>query len=126
MNNADEWPIISEYNCNDAEQDGILIQTSTLLPPHNGYDPHLVSHITTNLLREKQYITTNDGKEDYHRANIIDLLNQAGPKITSALERNAQEWFVDMTIEGPNGQRYKAFAQQNETGRWTLLLPEDY
>src|SRR5215467_13282738 len=125
-NPFEDAPIISQYTCSNAEDDGILVQTSTLLPEHNGYKPHLVNYITTNLLDTEGYFQRNGDKIDYKRANIVDLLNQAGPKIKSALEANAEEWFVSMQLEGPNGQNYKAFAQQNETRRWTLMLPQDY
>jgi hypothetical protein len=119
-------PIISQYTSNDAENDGILVQTSTLLPEHNGYAPHVISHITTNLLDSEGYFTHKDGRTDYSRANIVDLLNQAGPKIQSALEKDENEYFLSMNLEGPRGSRYEAYAAQNEYHRWTLMLPADY
>ena len=128
-----EEPIYT-YTIDQAEDDGILVQTSTLLPEHNGYQPHLISHITTTLLVEQGYFVQSEAPDkfgdptsDYKRATIIDLLNIAGPKITTILAKNRKEWLVTtINIEGPNGQRFKAWAQLNEHGRWTLMLPEDH
>lgn len=126
--------IISQYTSDQAADDGLLVQTSTLLPEHNGYAPHVVSHITTNLLVEQGYFTQsespdhfNEPQADYKRADIITLLNTAGASIKKALGEKPEEWLVTkITVENPNAKKFEAWAQQNETGRWTLLLPEDY
>lgn len=36
------------------------------------------------------------------------------------------DWFYSGEIELPNGTKQKIFIQQNETGRYTVMLPEDY
>ncbi len=126
MNKQEDFETISTYTSNNAEEDGILVRTSTLLPEASGYAPHLVSHITTNLLTTQQYFERVGDRVDYRRANIVDLLNQAGPKIRDATTNDPAEYFVSMNLEGPRGNTYNAFAVMNEYRRWTLMLPDDY
>jgi hypothetical protein len=36
------------------------------------------------------------------------------------------DYFVSGRIELPSGKKQKVYLAQNETGRYTLMLPEDY
>jgi hypothetical protein len=56
-------------------------------------------------------------------ANILDLLNQA-QRIFN--KKAADDYFVSGNIELPSGQKQKIFIAQNESGRYTAMLPEDY
>ena len=85
------------------------------LTPKNG----LFSYVTVNLLSKGYF--NEDGSVNL--PNILDLLNQAVQIVRRAC---VQDWFYSGVIELPNGTRQKIFIEQNETGRFTLLLPEDH
>jgi len=36
------------------------------------------------------------------------------------------DWFFSGDVEFPDSQKQQIFIQQNETGWFTLMLPEDY
>jgi hypothetical protein len=55
--------------------------------------------------------------------NILDLLTAA---LRIFKKKPANDWFVSGMVELPNGKKQKVFIAQNETGRYTLMLPEDY
>jgi hypothetical protein len=56
-------------------------------------------------------------------ANIFDLLMQA-QRIFQ--KKPADDYFASGNIELPDGKKQKIFIAQNETGRYTAMLPEDY
>lgn len=56
-------------------------------------------------------------------ANIFDLLYQA-QRIFQ--KKAVDDYFVSGNIELPSGQKQKIFIAQNESGRYTAMLPEDY
>lgn len=107
---------IYSYTEDQAVEDGILTKTDDIFPKMS---QHLVSHITTNLLQSKGYEENGEIK----RACVIDICNVFGPKIRKILGKDS---FLSGYMQSPNGERFKVFAQQNSTGRWTLMLPEDY
>jgi len=116
---------ISIYTEDMAVEDGILVKTDDLLPKMS---QHLVSHITYNFLYKIGYIEEVPGIEQdtqliFSKANIIDLLNQVGPRIKEIL---GKDHFLSMMIGDPNGNKQKVFFQLNSFGRWTIMLPEDY
>jgi hypothetical protein len=55
--------------------------------------------------------------------NIIDLV-VAALKIFS--KRIKDDWFVIGQVELPSGKKQTVYIAQNETGRYTLMLPSDY
>lgn len=106
---------ISKYTSEQATDDGFLLDLSTLpLKPKNG----VFSHITTNLLGKGYW---NQDKT-LNIPNIIDLLNQA----LRIMRLRAKDWFYSGKIELPSGVEQKIFIAQNETGKYTIMLPEDY
>lgn len=108
-------PVIMSYTSDQAVDDGMLISTDALFP----HQPqHLISHITTNLM-QKGYET----KGAISLASVMDLCNFLGPKIRQILGKDT---FLAARVEGPNGDKFKVFAEQNEKGRWTVMLPEDH
>ena len=145
---------ISVYTSNQAVEDGILLNLKVLENKIKGITaPNApFSHITTNLLTKHGYMTENStikcghqfkdiegiwvkptmnecphcytkaNQVTFNYPNILDLLNQAlqiikkGPK---------GDWMYSGKIETPNGNKQTIFIQQNETGKFTILLPED-
>ena len=55
--------------------------------------------------------------------NITDLIVQAAQIFK---RKPKDDNFISGTIELPNGQKQKIFIAQNETGRYTAMLPEEY
>ncbi len=107
---------IYSYTEEQATDDGILTKTDDIFPK---MPQHLISHITTNLLQSKGY----EENREIKRACVLDICNVFGPKIRKIVGKDT---FLSGYMESPNGERFKVFAQQNSTGRWTLMLPEDY
>jgi hypothetical protein len=55
--------------------------------------------------------------------NVIDLITQALKIFTT---KPANDTFVSGRIELPDGSKQEIYIAQNETGRYTVMLPEDY
>ena len=112
---------ISTYTSKQAEEDGILFDATKLNPT---WEKGLFNFITTNLL-SKGYMEESDGR--IRMPNIVDLLNQAN-QIVREKSKNFKEFdtFFSGDIELPSGTKQQIFIQQNETGKFTIMLPEDY
>ncbi|MDG6222602.1 MAG: hypothetical protein IAX21_00860 [Candidatus Bathyarchaeota archaeon] len=55
--------------------------------------------------------------------NILDFIFQA----TQIFKRKPKnDYFISGKIELPNGEHQKIFISQNETGRYSAMLPEEY
>lgn len=116
----DGFEIISKYTSKQAVGDKILFDVVTVNPE---WKKGIFSHITTNLLREG-YVK-EDG--EINIPNLLDLLNQAN-QIVKKKSKNFKkfDWFFEGEIELPSGSKRKIFIAQNETGKFTIMLPEDY
>jgi len=110
---------IYQYTSKDAEEDGTLFDVTKL---NHKWKNGLFNYVTKNLL-SKGYIKTD--KIMVH--DIIDLLNQA-MQIIKKKSKNLKEfdYFFNGEIELPNGEMQEIFIQQNDTGKFTIMLPEDY
>ena len=121
MDNIKEYfgePIFT-YTSKQAEEDGMLFDI-TSLNPH--WKKGLFNYVTINLLSKGYY------KEDeINIPNLLDLLNQAN-QIVRGKSKNFTEFdsFYCGKIELPSGIMQKIFIEQNETGKFTILLPEDH
>jgi hypothetical protein len=115
----DDAEVISVYSSDDAVDDGYLTACATLLP---NLPPHVVSHVTCGVLA----LGYLDDDDQPNRANLIDLLNQAGPAIKLAVETGPDTSTVSISVETPNGNRVTVWAGFNEFGRLTLMLPSEY
>jgi predicted nucleic acid-binding Zn-ribbon protein len=71
-------------------------------------------------LLEKGYFNS-DGSLNV--ANLRDLLNQA---LRVFRKKREGDYFACGVIELPSGGKQKIFIAQNESGRYTVMLPEDY
>lgn len=116
----DESDIIYRYTSKEAVEDGILVDLDQIFP---GYEKtNLFKYATSNLINQG-YIEKNEIK----KAAIQDLLMQARA-IAKAKSNNFTEpdWFYSGEIALPSGAKQEIFIEQNETGRYTLMLPQDH
>ena len=116
----DESDIIYRYTSEEAVQDGVLVDLDQIFPGNE--KTNLFKYATTNLM--------NQGfleKDEIKKAAIQDLLVQASA-IAKAKSKGftKPDWFYSGEIELPNGSKQEIFIEQNETGRYTVMLPEDH
>jgi hypothetical protein len=106
------------YTSEDAVADGVLFDLDTALTP-SPKGKFVFQYVTTSLL-EKGYFNA-DGS--FNVANLRDLLNQA---LRVFRKKREGDYFACGVIELPSGSKQKIFIAQNESGRYTVMLPEDY
>lgn len=104
-----------------AEKDGILVAT--------GHP--LINYITRTVYERCISLFSNEGmweqfassKEKYERKLISKLIESVILEIQKQyLKANKKEdWFYSVKVRG-----WKLFVSQNETGKFTLMFPEDY
>jgi Golgi nucleoside diphosphatase len=111
---------ISTYTSKQAEEDGILFDITKLNP---AWKKGIFNFVTTNLMSEGYF--EKDGNA--RTVNVVDLLNQANQIVRKASDnfKNFDSFFSG-TIELPSGKAQEIFIGQNETGKFTIMLPEDY
>lgn len=110
--------IISEYSSGQAEEDGLLYSVK---------NHQIFSYITTNLMYKCGYMVRDGGEEHVNIPNLTDLLNQAGGIVVRAYKKSGkQDWYYSGLIEFPSGTKGKICIAQNESGKYTIMLPEDY
>ena len=113
-----ETEVIYSYTSEEAKEDGFLVDITRINP---NWKNGLFNYITTNLL-SKGYMQD----DELNLASVLDLLNQA-LKIVKNKSQNFKkfDYFFSGAIELPNGVKEKIFIEQNETGKFTIMLPED-
>ena len=143
------FELISKYTSGQAVEDGLLFDVDLLVK--SGTIP--IKYITTGLLERGYWNDTCKNGVGRGEVGINDrcascetFIKHQGEKlscivrtlnipnmtdlITQALrifsKKPADDWFVSGIVELPSGQKQKVFIVQNETGRYTLMLPEDY
>lgn len=112
---------IMTYTEEQAVEDGILVPVAEF---KQGWEKGLFNYITSNLLCKCKYMAYN---ESFSIANLMDLLNQAN-QIVKKNSNGFKEFdhFFSGKIELPSGLQQKIFICQNSTGKFTIMLPEDY
>ena len=112
--------IINIYTEKQAVEDGVLFDITEV---NKDWERGIFSHITTNLLNFGGYLE----QDGFNIPNLLDLLNQAN-QIVKIKSNNFKEFdhFFSGKIELPNGSKQEIFMQQNSTGKFTIMLPEDY
>ena len=111
---------ISTYTCEQAKEDGILLDLTAV---NKAWAKGLFNFATVNLL-SRGYL---DQERNINVPNVLDLLNQAKELVRKGTKDFAVlDMFFVGSIELPSGQRQEIFIQQNGTGKFTLMLPEDY
>jgi hypothetical protein len=115
-----EDEIIDIYSSRQAEEDGIIVNIKDI---NTKFDKSMFNYVTTNLLIKCGYIKY----EEYKIYNIIDLFNQATHIMRLEYDKSkVLDDFYCGKIELPNGTKQEIFIQRNETGKYTIMLPEDY
>lgn len=107
--------VVSTYTTEQATADGVLVDLTTVNPE---WAKGPFSHVTPNLLS----LGYREWDGSVRAVNVVDLLNQA----LTICRGKAADWFYSGHIEFPDGQRRKIFICQNETGKFTIMRPEDY
>ena len=110
---------IFTYTSKQAEEDGILFDVTSINPD---WKKGLFNYVTTNLLSNGYF------KDDkINIPNILDLLNQSN-QIVREKSKNFTKFdsFYCGEIELPSGIMQEIFIEQNETGKFSILLPEDH
>ena len=113
--------VISAYTSDEATEDGVLFDIRKVNPE---WERGIFSHVTVNLMSTCGYFN-DDGTLNI--PNLLDLLNQS-LEIVRKKSNNFKkhDWFFDGEIELPSGSRGQVFIEQNETGKYTILLPSDH
>jgi hypothetical protein len=107
---------IYTYTSEQAVEDGILFDLDQVQKRYFRNSPF--SYATVALL-SKGYMT--EGKINI--PNLVDLI-MAAYKMFIKMPRGDR--FASGNIELPDGSKQEIFIAQNETGRFTIMLPEDY
>ena len=106
------------YTSEEAVADGFLFDLDAVLTqsPERKF---VFKFVTTSLLA-KGYFNTDCS---LNIPNLRDFLNQA---LRIFQKKQEGDHFVCGVIELPSGGKQKIFIAQNESGRYTVMLPEDY
>jgi len=110
--------LVSTYLSSEAVEDGFLFDLDLLLK-QSPLGKFVLQYITTNLL-DKGY-WNND--QTINIPNLRDLLEQS---LRVFRKKPSEDYFVSGVIELPSGGKQKIFIAENESGRYTVMLPEDY
>jgi len=110
--------VIYTYTSNQAVEDGILFDLD-LLVKQSPLGKFVFQYITTNLLAKGYW----NQDQTINIANLRDLIEQS---LRVFRKKPADDYFVSGIIELPSGSKQKIFIAQNELGRYTVMLPEDY
>lgn len=130
MNDANEFfgePIF-KYTSEEAEADGILINISKLNPR---WDNCPFNYATANLMSQGYILKEKNGEQNeqikLNIPNVLDLIHQAMDIVRRKSNNFTQpDTFFNGRIEFPDGSKQEIFIAINETGKFTLMLPEDY
>lgn len=117
----DEAEIISVYSDHQAVEDGVLFDVQELakVSPSIQWDKGPFQYVTASLCYSKGYL--KDGV-DVQVANFIDLFRNMGEH----MRKTGPDHFYNAKIEFPDGTKGEVYAVQNNSRRYTLMLPEDY
>jgi len=145
--------VISTYTSEQAVEDGILFDIDIILAKQPIGNQFFLKYVTTGLLAKGYWnerckngvMTGQQGRNDrcascdawinhvgeklsclqltLNMPNLFDLLNQA---IRIFKKKPQDDYFVSGIVELPSGIKQKIFIAQNETGRFTAMLPEEY
>lgn len=121
MNKIKEYfgePIYT-YTSKQAEEDGILFDITKINPD---WKKGIFNYVTNTLL-ENGYL-----KDDkINIPNILDLLNQCIQIVKQKSENfTVEDTFYSGQVEFPDGVKREVFIALNETGKFTIMMPEDY
>jgi hypothetical protein len=112
---------ISVYTSDQAIEDGFLFDLDLFKywPINANFETRPLKYVTTGLLAKGYW----NPDETLNNPNMQDLIAQS-LRVFSKMRPG--DYFVSGVIELPSGTKQKIFIAQNETGRFTVMLPEDY
>lgn len=108
--------VISKYTSEQGIEDGFLFRIADV----KGFEKSPVNIITTNLMDKGYWKQYPDGKIELNIPNLKDLL----VAIIKHCSKK-QDYFYSLKIELPDGSKQQIYVAQNETGKYTAMLPED-
>lgn len=107
------------YTSEQAAEDGVLFDVTTLNPE---WKKGMFNYVTVNLLN----CGYMNKEGQINIPNLLDLLNQAQQIVKKGLAGlEVSDSFFSGSIELPNGNQQEIFIGENETGKLTIMLPED-
>ena len=113
--------VVSVYTSDQATEDGILFDITKVNPE---WGKGIFSHITVNLMATCGYFNDDN---TVNIPNLLDLLNQSNQIVRKKSDNfTKHDWFFEGEVELPSGNRQQVFIEQNETGKYTILLPSDH
>jgi hypothetical protein len=110
--------LVSTYLSSEAVEDGFLFDLD-LVVKQSPLGKFVLQYITTNLLAKGYW----NEDQTINIPNLRDLIEQS---LRVFRKKPADDYFVSGVIELPSGSKQKIFIAQNESGRYTVMLPEDY
>ncbi len=110
--------LVSTYLSSEAVEDGFLFDLD-LVVKQSPLGKFVLQYVTTNLLAEGYW----NKDQTINIPNLRDLLEQS---LRVFRKKLSEDYFVSGIIELPSGSKQKIFIAQNESGRYTVMLPEDY
>lgn len=112
--------LVFKYTSQQAEDDGILFDVTNVNPD---WKKGLFNYVTTNLLNQGYFKSDSN----IYIPNLLDLLNQSQQIVRQESQNFTKEdTFYSGKIELPKGTKQQIFIVLNETGKFTIMLPEDY
>ena len=114
-------PVITQYLSPQAEEDGVLVNIEKI---NTEWEKGPINYITTNLLVQGGYL---DASRKLNLNCLLDLLNQSLSILkTKSKNFTEMDWFFSGSVELPNGSKQDVFIEENETGKFTVMLPIDH
>ena len=110
--------LVSTYLSSEAVEDGFLFDLD-LVVKQSPLGKFVLQYITTNLLAKGYW----NQDQTINIPNLRDLIEQS---LRVFRKKPSDDYFVSGVIELPSGSKQKIFIAQNESGRYTVMLPEDY
>jgi hypothetical protein len=117
----DEAEIISVYSDREAVEDGILVPVKELgkVDPVVARSEHLFEYLTSNLCYSKGYFLEGVPVQPGH---FIDLFKAIG----EVMAVMPPDHFYTAKVDFPDGTRGEVYAVKNNSGKYTIMLSEDY
>ena len=112
MTNKESQRLISIL---DAIEDGILVKLERDGKPMSRY----IKLATTNLLVSCAYLVD----DQLNIPNVLDLLTQCHGIMRRG---TAGDWHYSGEVELPSGEKQTVFIEENGSGGFTVMLPEDH
>ena len=110
--------LVSTYLSSEAVEDGFLFDLD-LIVKRSPLGKFVLQYITTNLLAKGYW----NEDQTINIPNLRDLIEQS---LRVFRKKPSDDYFVSGVIELPSGSKQKIFIAQNESSRYTVMLPEDY